>query len=187
MTGSSARVAAIAVLLATTTTAGRAKSLDALVSAAKAEGSVMIYHTTRCVRSDRCLWRSRTNMDIAVRNFYATGTPLSVRFSSEVVSGIMQADVFYSSDTSIFQDYPKSFQVLNLETLPNYSTVPEALRLPSGLAVSSVQLSYSMFYNAKRVSEAERPRTWLDLADPKWKGADANDRAALVDVVSRPL
>jgi iron(III) transport system substrate-binding protein len=144
--------------------------LDALVAAAKAEGSVMIYHTS-AVRTFRPVFSAfAKKYGITVRNFYATGTPLSVRFASEVASGIMQADVFYSSDTSIFRDYAKSFQKLSVETLPDFDRLPEALRLPSELAVSSVQLSYTMFYNTKRVSDAERPRTWQDLADPKWKG-----------------
>ncbi len=144
--------------------------LDTLVAAAKAEGSVMIYHTS-AVRTFRPVFTAfGKKYGITVRNFYATGTPLSVRFASEVASGIMQADVFYSSDTSIFQDYPKNFQSLNPDTLPDYAELPDNLRLANGLAVSSVQLAYTMFYNTKRVPEAERPRTWQDLADPKWKG-----------------
>jgi iron(III) transport system substrate-binding protein len=144
--------------------------LDALVAAAKAEGSVMIYHTS-AVRTFKPVFSAfAKKYGITVRNFYATGTPLSVRFASEVASGIMQADVFYSSDTSIFQDYPKNFQPLSADALPNFAQLPDNLKLASGLAVSSVQLSYSMFYNIKRVTEAERPRTWQDLADPKWKG-----------------
>lgn len=146
-----------------------AESLDELVAAAKAEGSVMIYHTS-AVRTFRPVFTAfAKKYGITVRNFYATGTPLSVRFASEVASGTMQADVFYSSDTSIFEDYPGNFQVLNAGTLPNHDALPEKLRLPNGLAVSSVQLSYTLFYNTKRLSEAERPRTWQDLADPKWK------------------
>jgi iron(III) transport system substrate-binding protein len=144
--------------------------LDALVAAAKAEGSVMIYHTS-AVRTFRPVFSAfAKKYGITVRNFYATGTPLSVRFASEVASGVIQADVFYSSDTSIFPDYPKSFQTLSADALPNFPKLPDNLKLASGLAVSSVQLSYTMFYNTKRVTEAERPRTWQDLADPKWKG-----------------
>ncbi len=160
-------VATAAVLLAWP---AQAQSIDLLVAAAKAEGSVMIYHTS-AVRTFKPVFTAfAQKYGITVRNFYATGTPLSVRFASEVASGTMHADVFYSSDTSIFKDYPKNFQPLNEATLPNYKSLPENLRLSSGLAVSSVQLSYTMFYNTKRVTEADRPRTWQDLADPKWKG-----------------
>lgn len=153
-----------------------AESLDALVAAAKSEGSVMIYHTS-AVRTFKPVFTAfAKKYGITVGNFYATGTPLSVRFASELASGTIQADVFYSSDTSVFRDYAKSFQVLEADSLPNFGALPEALRLPSGLAVSSVQLSYTMFYNTKRVSEADRPRTWRDLADLKWKS-----RALMID------
>jgi iron(III) transport system substrate-binding protein len=144
--------------------------LDALVQAAKAEGTVMIYHTSAPRILKPVMNAFTAKYGIPVRNFYATGTPLSVRFASEVAVGTVQADVFYTSDTSIFEDYPKNFQPLDAKSLPNYPALPDYLRLASGLAVSSVQLSYSMFYNIKRVSEDERPRTWKDLADPKWKG-----------------
>lgn len=163
------QLAVVAVSIAAATPM-RAQSIDALVAAAKAEGSVMIYHTS-AVRTFKPVFTAfAKKYGITVRNFYATGTPLSVRFASEVASGIMQADVFYSSDTSIFRDYPKNFQALNGGSLPNYAELPTNLKLSSGLAVSSVQLSYTMFFNTKRVTDAERPRTWQDLADPKWKG-----------------
>src|SRR4029079_17577750 len=93
-----------------------------------------------------------------------------VRFASEAAAGTVQADVFYTSDTTIFEDYAENFQRLDAKNLPNYEALPDRLKLPSGLAVSSVQLSYSMFYNTKRLSNDARPRTWKDLADPKWKG-----------------
>src|SRR5262245_51707981 len=144
--------------------------IEALVKAAKAEGAVMIYHTSAERTFKPVFTAFAKKYGIPVRNFYATGTPLSVRFASEVAAGTMQADVFYSSDTSIFDDYPASFQRLNADSLPNYDRLPDNLRLGSGLAVSSVQLSYTMFYNTRRVSDAERPRTWNDLADPMWKG-----------------
>jgi iron(III) transport system substrate-binding protein len=144
--------------------------LQALVAAAKAEGSVMIYHTS-AVRTIRPVYDAfAAKYGIAVRNFYATGTPLSVRFASEAAAGTVRADVFYTSDTTIFEDYAKNFQRLDAKNLPNYEALPDRLKLSSGLAVSSVQLSYSMFYNTKRLSNDARPRTWKDLADPKWKG-----------------
>jgi iron(III) transport system substrate-binding protein len=144
--------------------------LQALVDAARAESDVMIYHTS-AVRTFRPVFSAfAKKYGITVRNFYATGTPLSVRFASEVAAGTMQADVFYSSDTSIFQDYPTHFQTLGADNLPNYALLPEKLKLSSRLAVSSVQLAYTMFYSTKRVTESDRPRSWQDLADPKWKG-----------------
>jgi iron(III) transport system substrate-binding protein len=144
--------------------------LDALARAAKAEGAVMIYHTSAVATFKPVFTAFAQKYGIPVRNFYATGAPLSVRFASEVAAGTIQADVFYASDTSIFDEYAAHFQLLNADSLPNYAHLPDNLRLGNGLAVSSVQLPYTMFYNTRRVPEAERPRTWNDLADPKWKG-----------------
>jgi iron(III) transport system substrate-binding protein len=144
--------------------------LEALVKAAKAEGTVMIYHTSAVATFKPVFNAFAEKYGITVRNYYATGTPLSVRFASEVAAGSIQADVFYTSDTSIFSTYAASFQKFSAESLPNYATLPDNLKLENGLAVSSVQLAYSMFYNTNKVSQSERPRTWQDLADPKWKG-----------------
>jgi len=148
---------------------GDAARLEPLIAAAKAEGSVMIYHTS-AVRIIRPVLNAFTAKHrIEVRNFYATGTPLSIRFASEVASGSVQADVFYTSDTTIFQSHATNFQQLDDGNLPNYAALPAQVRLPGGLAVSSAQLSYSLFYNTRRVTDDERPRTWKDLADSKWK------------------
>lgn len=165
---------AIAFLLTVVGSAWPARAsgadIQGLLAAAKAEGGVMIYHTAP-VRNIRPVFDAFTaKYGIPVRSFYATGTPLSVRFGGEVAAGTVQVDVFYTSDTTVFQAHPQSFQKLDANSLPDYAALPEQLKLDSGLAVSSAQLSYSLFYNVKRVSEEERPHTWQDLAGPKWKG-----------------
>jgi iron(III) transport system substrate-binding protein len=167
-------VAAAATLMAAQPSYGQASPPDAglaaLIAAAKAEGTVMIYHTSAERTFKPVLSVFAKKYGIAARNFYATGTPLSVRFESEVASNNIQADVFYASDPTIFSKQSASFQKLDAVSLPGYSALPDNLRLSNGLAVSSVQLAYAMFYNTRKVSGAERPRTWKDLADRKWKG-----------------
>src|SRR5690242_11058099 len=69
-------------------------SLDALIAAAKAEGSVMIYHTSAVATFKPVFTAFAQKYGIPVRNFYATGAPLSVRFASEIAAGTIQADVF---------------------------------------------------------------------------------------------
>jgi iron(III) transport system substrate-binding protein len=41
---------------------------------------------------------------------------------------------------------------------------------PNSYMVSVITAVHVAIYNSNRVSEAEAPRTWEDLVDPKWKG-----------------
>jgi iron(III) transport system substrate-binding protein len=153
-------------------------SLDegALIAAAKAEGSVMVYHTSPLPIIGSSFRAFENKYGIKVLNYHTTGNPLTVRFSSEAAAGRTVADVFYASDTTTFSSFPDLFQTLTSANFPDYARLPDVARLDSNLAVSPSQTSFAMFYNARRLQQAEVPRTWLDLADARWKGA-----AMLVD------
>jgi iron(III) transport system substrate-binding protein len=113
---------------------------------------------------------------IKVQNFHATGNPLTVRFSSEAAAGRMVADVFYASDTTTYSSFPTLFQKLTEQNFPGYARLPTEARLESDLAISPSQTSFAMFYNTRKMAAGSIPKTWLELADPKWQG-----QAMLVD------
>jgi iron(III) transport system substrate-binding protein len=151
-------------------------ALEKLIAAAKGEGSFMIYHTSPMPIIGSTFRSFEKKYGIKVRNYHATGNPLTVRFSSEAAGGRIVADIFYASDTTTFTKFSELFQALNADNLPGYGRLPEVVRLRNDRAVSPSQTSFSMFYNTRRLSKADAPRRWLDLADPKRKG-----QAILVD------
>jgi iron(III) transport system substrate-binding protein len=150
--------------------------LDKLVAAAKAEGRVMVYHTSDVATMSPTLRAFEQKYAIKVDNYFATGAPLTTRFSSEAAAGRMMADVFYASDTTAFVEFGPLFQKLTAENFPTYGRLPDVAKLKTELAVSHAQLSFAMMVNTNRVRPPEAPRTWADMVDPKWKG-----RSLLVD------
>jgi iron(III) transport system substrate-binding protein len=150
--------------------------LDKLIAAAKAEGSVMVYHTSPMPIIGSTFRAFEKKYGIKVQNYHATGNPLTVRFSSEAAAGRMIADVFYASDTTTYSSFPDLFQKLTTENFPGYGRLPAVARLESDFAVSPSQTSFAVFYNTRRLAKSDVPLKWLDLADPKWKGV-----AMLVD------
>jgi iron(III) transport system substrate-binding protein len=159
------------IVLANAPAAMAQNELQALIAAAKSEGSLMVYHTSPLPIIGPVFRAFEQAYGIKVLNYHATGNPLTVRFSSEASAGKALADVFYASDTTTFSKFPDLFQQLTPQNFPGYARLPEVARLDSGLAITPSQTSFAMFYNTKRLSQAEAPRTWLDLADPKWKGS----------------
>jgi iron(III) transport system substrate-binding protein len=145
-------------------------TLDKMIAAAKAESSLMVYHTSPLPIIGSTFRAFEKKYGIKVQNYHATGNPLTVRFSSEAAAGRMIADVFYASDTTTYSSFPDLFQKLTAENFPGYEHVPDVARLDNDLAVSPSQTSFAMFYNTRRLAKSDIPAKWLDLVDPKWKG-----------------
>ena len=151
-------------------------ALDAMIAAAQAEGSLMVYHTSPMPIIESTFRAFEKKYGIKVQNYHATGNPLTVRFSSEAAAGQMIADVIYASDTTSYLRFPELFQQLTSENYPGYDRLPDEARLDSNLAISPSQTSFSMFYNTRRLARADVPMKWMEVTDSKWKG-----QAMLVD------
>lgn len=144
--------------------------LDQLVKAAQAEKSVMSYGSAPIAQIGSVYDAFEKKYGIKVDNYQVTGSPLLTRFSAEATSGRMQADVIAFSDTSQQEQHPEYFQKLTADNFPGWDDVPTAARLASGLSISYQVSAFSIFYNTNKMTDATRPKTWQDLADPKWKG-----------------
>lgn len=156
--------------LAQTATADNQAVLEKLVAAAKAEKTVMFYHSANTESLRLAMDAFEAKYGIKVENFFANSQPLSTRFSNEATSGKVVADTYYSSDTGIYDQFPQLFQKLSAENLPAYGRLPDAGKLQNGLAVAHGQLSFAYMYNTDKIKEADAPRTWADLGNSKWKG-----------------
>ena len=150
--------------------------LQALIKAAKSEGSLMIYHTSPFPIIGPTFRGFEKKYGIKIQNFHATGNALTVRFSSEAAANRPLADVFYASEATAFERYQSLFQRLTPDNFPYLARIPQAARMSNGVALAPTQTSFSLIYNTKRVAKGTEPRTWNDIADPKWKGT-----AMLVD------
>lgn len=110
--------------------------------------------------------------DIKVNLLRASGQVLYQRVMQELSMNALQADVLGLSDTGGQQEELKQaghfaqYKPMRAgEVLPEFQNAD-----PDGFYhITSATLTV-IVYNTKLVAAADAPKSWADLADPKWKG-----------------
>lgn len=111
--------------------------------------------------------------DISVEYFRGAGTALFNRFSTEVESGSVVADVFIPTvQPSFVTDHSDWFLPLDEDLLPALDGWPEQFR--TEYTAEPVVEEVVTIYNTDTVEDV--PTTWDEVLDPKYKG-----RIVLVD------
>jgi iron(III) transport system substrate-binding protein len=139
-----------------------------VVKAAQAEGRIMIYSSED--ESQQRFTMAAFEKKYGIKGSFIrfpTG-PLMQRFNTEHDGGRPQADVVSVSSPIPFQMHADRFANLNPRQIPNLAQWPQA-------AVKANYLNHTMdivalVYNTDQLKAADVPKTWADLADPKWKG-----------------
>lgn len=175
-----AGVAALAMLAAACSSAsgsdgdGAAKvaagGWDAVVEAAKKEGSIQTYMTaSQHVLDPLNDAFQKKYPEITVETFRTTGTaPLLERIQNDRDSGNWIADVVNLADPLWMEQATKDGVIATDVDVPSAELWDKefwhdgaAVLLPSVFAV---------IYNTELVAEQDVPTSWEDMADPKWKG-----------------
>ena len=110
--------------------------------------------------------------DVKVNLLRASGQVLYQRVMQEISMNALQADVVSLSDTGGQQEELKQAGQF-VQYKPHRA--PEVLRVfqnidPDGFYHITVVAVTVIVYNTKLVKPEDVPKTWADLADPKWKG-----------------
>jgi iron(III) transport system substrate-binding protein len=167
-------IAATAVLLLS---AGYAMAQDtgipgvdqALLDAAKAEGTVTVYCT-----QDQDIATATANAfqkavpGISVRVLRLASTQLNSRLVAEVQSGVNEDDVFCSPDLSVYTDHPDWWIPLTPDIIPAISKLPQ--RAVNSQYILLAQGVVLLAYNTSLVPEGTAPKTWEDVLKPEYKG-----------------
>ncbi len=66
--------------------------------------------------------------------------------------------------------YKEANALVDLRALPVYKVYPEHLKDPEGHWIAKDVAYWGIGYNTKLVKKEDLPKTWEQLADPKWKG-----------------
>jgi iron(III) transport system substrate-binding protein len=110
--------------------------------------------------------------DIKVNLLRASGQVLYQRVMQEISMNALQADVVSLSDTGGQQE-----ELKQAGQFAQYKPhrVPEALPAfqnidPDGFYHTTVVAITILVYNTKLIKPEDAPKSWSDLADPKWKG-----------------
>ena len=171
--------------LATALTAGQTRDanadLKALAEAAKAEGGLTWYTGQTDAETAELLGRSFTAEfpGVKVSVIRTTGQVAYQRLSLDIKNKTPQCDVFSTTDISHMPVLREKNQ------LAEYKPENAANLMPQFAAVSDEGFSYItnatryfLIYNTKLVKQADSPKNWTDLLDPRWKGLVATGHPA---------
>ena len=141
----------------------------ALLQAARKEGQVLLYTTHIVDQIVRPLIRGFQARvpGIEIKYVRADGLGLVVRLINEARAGRVQSDVWSMVEgvgPVLKGGYAAEFEV------PNAKGLPPALVDPGKRWVATNLSIRSLAYNTALIPQAQAPRTYRDLLDPRWKG-----------------
>lgn len=139
-------------------------------AAAKKEGGFTLYTSQSPVSVEAFSKQFRETLGLSIDVVQAPAARIYERILSEAGAGVLNADVVWITDialaenmrsANVFQKYePRGYEMLDAEfKAPN-----------DGPYFIPLQAVNALSYNTELVQEAEAPKKWTDLLDPKWSG-----------------
>jgi iron(III) transport system substrate-binding protein len=144
-----------------------------VVAAAKTEGKVVFYSGLVGSPSTAAIARAfEKQYGITAEFLDLRISEIRERMRAEQVAGRVIGDVLttsYNVTTSIEMN---EGHIQPLKMFPNKARVRAASRIdnPSGTQAPVYMLKYGILTNTRLVAAADEPKSWKDLADPKWAG-----------------
>lgn len=148
-------------------------TLEELVEAAEAEGSVRLY--TSLLEPDlvKLVEGFESTYDIDIEDVRLGGTDAMNRFDSESAAKSRTADVVVVNDTSFFGASTEKGTIVPLKetgVIPLVPDFPEEMLLEEEATAVLTVTNNGLAYNSDLVDEADVPDSWEELLDPRWTG-----------------
>jgi iron(III) transport system substrate-binding protein len=142
---------------------------DALMRAAKKEGKVTWYTAVATAQAQEvCKAFNDKKLGVNCIVHRDGSGPLYRRYLQEAKSGVHVADVFHTANIGHFLNLRKNdlaaYQPKGIEKFH------PAFRTDHGYWSIWRATVIVPFYNTRKVAEADAPKNWKDLLDPKWRG-----------------
>jgi iron(III) transport system substrate-binding protein len=147
--------------------AGAQERVD--IAAAKKEGRVVLYTSAPLAAAQKIATAFQNKYGITVELFRTGGVQVLRRFLMEQDAKRGGADVLVSSDLSAIRDLAAKDSFVPFKPA-DFDKVPPAFNHPDGLYVAQRVSIMSIYGRTDLVLPAQMPKTWTDLADPKFKG-----------------
>lgn len=147
---------------------------DALASAAAEEGALSFYCSAApdtCEGLAKGFEKEHPDVDVTVLR--ATSTDVSARYASEKKARAKTADVVLNSDITFIASALEEELVVSFEDagyLPDGYPSEWLIEHDAIQGTPFLSEAVGIAVNTKQVPAAERPKSWSDLTDPKWKG-----------------
>ncbi|MFH1950677.1 MAG: extracellular solute-binding protein [Pseudomonadota bacterium] len=143
-------------------------NLEKLIEAANAEGKLIWYESSLAQQAEKIAAAfNKRYPEIKVEHVRLRGSDVGVRVLAESQAGATTADVAVSGLDTLM--------ALNKRGVLERVKWTEELGVFSGLvevpyAVASTCATYVLVYNTELISEADAPKNWEDVLNPKFKG-----------------
>lgn len=106
--------------------------------------------------------------DVELKYFRLVTTKIIAKVNAEVKAGGIRADLVWTAEPAYFEEL-KQRGLITKYLSPAAKGIPKVFIDPDGYYIGARILSIGLMYNTKLVKEAEAPRDWNDILDPKWK------------------
>lgn len=151
-----------------------ASNMDALVGAAKKEGSVTLYSSSVEAIDAAAAKAFKAKYGITVNITKIGSGELAARYQTEASAGNVQADVIAStcSDAPTFKAIADKGWATRAKDLglPTLSGSGASALAADGTTFKYVLMPVAIGYNTNLLKPADLPKDWTGLADPKYRG-----------------
>jgi iron(III) transport system substrate-binding protein len=164
-------IAAAALLLTAFSAHAQGFKPDAVdVDAAKKEGKVSWYTSTPIETAQKLVALfEKANPGVKVQLFRSGGSAVISRFMQEHDANHIATDVLTTSDPATAAVMTKKGFFVPFKP-KNFDKIPEAVKDKDGNWIAQRINLLAMYARGDKLAEADRPKKWTDLTDPKYKG-----------------
>lgn len=150
-------------------------SWDAVVSAAKKEGKVVVYNMTLGAPYFKDVLKSfEAKYGIPVESLDLRASELAERIRTEQAAGRYLGDAEMISSTMIEEQLQNGDFIQKLPPIPNAANLRPPF-VASEFSVPAFNQPMGILINTRMVKDEDIPKSWSDLNNPKWKGKILSD------------
>jgi iron(III) transport system substrate-binding protein len=139
------------------------------MAAARKEGKVVWYCSVPVATAQKISNMFQAKTGIKVELFRSGGSNILRRFQQEGDSGKVFVDVLTHSDPAAASALTKKGKFTPFKAA-DYDKVPAEVKDPQGMHVAQRLNVMAIYVRDDMLPEADRPKTWSDLLNPKYKG-----------------
>lgn len=139
------------------------------MAAAKKEGKVVWYTSTPIAQAQKIAGLFEAATGIKVELFRSGGSEVLRRFQQEGAAGRIVADVMTTSDPAASQLLAKKGTFVPFKP-KNFDKIGDEAKDKDGHFIAQRLNVMTIYLRGDKVAEADHPKTWADVGDPKYKG-----------------
>lgn len=154
-------------LLAVLAPANAQDAADA--AAAKKEGKLVWYTSTPVAQAQKIAGAFEKETGIKVEIFRSGGSEVLRRFQSELDARRIVADIMTTSDPAASALLAKKGVLVPFKP-KHFDKIPDAAKDKDGNYIAQRLNIMTIYMRGDKVADADRPKTWDDVTQPKYKG-----------------